>query len=216
MGSLLDNFSQEESAKLENIARFYFKLKELMLYTEILGDMDIFLPPVNEIRLSHDRIMRVILAKCQSNGSNVPVELDKAMSSIYNAILQSLDYISISQIEYIQNLEYVDGLDHAAIESICPGTHALIPYILIFQKDVQNLKSKGNPMTEDELESFIQKLSPVRSQIEKVMISKDAIIKQNQNIKDDKKRNNHAEIIIAIGAALIGAVAVVVFEFLVR
>ena len=187
-----------------------------MLYTEILGDMDIFLPPVNEIRLSHDRIMRVILAKSQSNGSNVPLELDKAMSSIYNAILQSLDYISISQIEYIQNLDFVDGLDHTAIESIRPGTYALITDILIFQKDVQNLKSKGNPITEDELESFIQKLSPVRSQIEKIMISKDAIITQNQKIKDNKKGNNNAEIIIAIVAALVGAAAVVVFEILFR
>jgi len=183
-----------------------------MYYAETLGGQEIFLPPINEIRHSHDRIMRIISAKGQPNGGNiqpngVSVELDKAMSSIYTAILQSLDYISICQLEYIQNLVLVDELDPSVIEAICPGTDALIPAILIFQKDVQDLKSRGTPVTEDELDLLIQKISPVEEQINKILVSKNTMIERSQKIKDDNNKTIRSSTIIAIVSALLGAAA---------
>lgn len=212
MGYSLINIPIDEAAKLENITEFYFKLKELMLYTEILGDQEIFLPPVNELRLSNDRIMRFISGKCQPNGgddqpngSNGSVDLDKAMSSISNAILQSLDYIAICQLEYIQSLNMEDGLDPVAIEAICPGTDALIPTLLLFQKDVQNLKSKGTPITKSELDSFILRVEPIREHIEKIIVSRNVIAERDRQIKNANKKKYRTEAIIALVAALLGA-----------
>lgn len=172
-------------------------------------DQDIFVPPINEIRASHDRIMQCILAKCTLNGDNDPVDLtllDKATSSIQNGIIQSLDYIAIYQLEYIENLYFVDKLESEAIEAICPGTHAFIPEILRFQENVQNLKLDGTQVNETDLEPYIQKIAPIREQIKKIAISKNAIIEQSQRIRKSKNSVPRSAIIVAIVAAIIGAV----------
>ncbi len=137
-----------------------------MLYTEIL-DQEIFVPPINEIRNSHDRIMQRIL----DNPAD-PNMLDKAMSSLQNGVIQSLDFISIGQLEYVQNLYIVDKLESNVVEAICPGTQASLPEIMRFQEDVQKLKLAGHPVDETALDSLIARIPPIKKLIEDIKISK--------------------------------------------
>ena len=82
----MESFSDEEEARIERISNYYFTLKELMLYSETLGEKNIFLPPLNELRQSQDRIMRVLAKKfepVQSEYNRIDsiLELDKASSN---------------------------------------------------------------------------------------------------------------------------------------
>ncbi|HPW73917.1 MAG: hypothetical protein IPI63_07525 [Methanothrix sp.] len=105
----MEFFDDIEVNIIKTIVKLYNYNKCLMLYAEDLTD-ETFLPPINEIRDANDHIMRVFAVVFgfgdtgkETEHEYIKSNLNAALSHVYRATYEHLDYIKIYQHEAIQN-----------------------------------------------------------------------------------------------------------------
>jgi len=116
-------FGEVEMEKLKEVTILYLKVRELMFYAdEVHPEKKTFIPPINEIRNAFDHLMRVFAVKFELKTTDkedyITDNLDMALSHVYRAAFDLLDYISIYLREKI--LDEINEISPEALTIVFP------------------------------------------------------------------------------------------------
>jgi hypothetical protein len=206
-----DNFfSDDELSQLKEITELYSITKTLILYSEELNNLESFVPPINELKDSHDHLMRVFFGKFGLI-QGLPLDyskknIEKVFSHLYRAAFECLDYVRIFQKDAIaQKLEGVsnDALVNTFPEyyqTIRPRIEALIEQIPSYKKD----KDIGRPDLVT-VKKYYDAILEIKEHIKTIESKKAALVDYDVRRGNEELKKHWIKIIELIAVGVIGA-----------
>jgi hypothetical protein len=206
-----DNFfSDDELSQLKEITELYSITKTLIIYSEELNNLESFVPPINELKDSHDHLMRVFSVKFGFN-PGMPTDypkknIEKVFSHLYRAAFECLDYVRIFQKEAIA--EKLDGVSNNALvnafpeyyRTIRPRIEALIDQIPSYKKD----KDIGRPDLVT-VKQYYGAILEIKEHIKTIESKKAALVEYDVRERRETITKNWIKILILIAVGIIGA-----------
>ena len=193
----------------------YIRVKGMYILAEETtpGFMD-FLQPVFEINRGFDHMSRVIAAE---TGLTVPDDpetyinenLKKATGHFYRAYFDITDWLSMNLRESVA--EEFDGFSHSCIAEVAPEYYSEIaPAIEETSKriaEIRNKKDVGNAGTVTLMEDYAEVIETMREKIINIRRKKAGLIDCEERLKRENNLKLKRELLIAIVATVVGALA---------
>ncbi len=206
----MEPFSDDEAEAIKRIAKLYNYDKNLMLYAEELTD-ETFLPPINEIRDANDHLMRVFAAKFgfgENGPENIKTNLEAALSHVYRATYEHLDYVKIYQFEFIQN----------SLKNIHPETLAIVfpeyykdvkPRLVDAIDKIPDYRNGKNIADPDlrKVEAYMAIIEEIKADYKKIGLMLPDLTEYQAKKNSDKWKERILYIIIGVIITFIGTVA---------
>jgi len=205
-------FGEVEMEKLKEVTILYLKVRELMFYAdEVHPEKKTFIPPINEIRNAFDHLMRVFAVKFELKTTDkedyITDNLDMALSHVYRAAFDLLDYISIYLREKI--LDEINEISPEALTIVFPEYYQKIrPDIEKASTDISDIRSKkdmGDPKIGDVIK-YVEIIERLKSHLNKILEIKPSLIAYEERKKKEVKKSKFFEILIYIAIAIVSGV----------
>jgi len=205
-------FGEVEMEKLKEVTILYLKVRELMFYAdEVHPEKKTFIPPINEIRNAFDHLMRVFAVKFELKTTDkedyITDNLDMALSHVYRAAFDLLDYISIYLREKI--LDEINEISPEALTIVFPEYYQKIrPDIEKASTDISDIRSKkdmGDPKIGDVIK-YVEIIERLKSHLNKILEIKPSLIEYEERKKKEVKKSKFFEILIYIAIAIVSGV----------
>jgi hypothetical protein len=207
-----DNFfSDEELSQLKEITELYSITKTLIIYSEELNNLETFVPPINELKDSHDHLMRVYSVKFGFN-PGMPEDypkknIEKVFSHLYRAAFECLDYVRIFQKDAIT--EKLEGVSNDALvnvfpeyyQTIRPRIEALIEQIPSYKRD----KDIGRPDLVT-VKQYYNSILEIKEHIKTIESRKAALVDYDVRRRTEELKKSWIEFFKFIIVAIIGGV----------
>ena len=205
-------FGEVEMEKLKEVTILYLKVRELMFYAdEVHPEKKTFIPPINEIRNAFDHLMRVFAVKFELKTTDkedyITDNLDMALSHVYRAAFDLLDYISICLRDKF--LDEIDGISTEALNEVFPEYYQKIrPDIEKASTDISDIRSKkdiGDPKIGDVIK-YAEIIERLKSHLNKILEIKPSLIEYEDRKKKEVRKSKFFEILIYIAIAIVSGV----------
>jgi len=205
-------FGEVEMEKLKEVTILYLKVRELMFYAdEVHPEKKTFIPPINEIRNAFDHLMRVFAVKFELKTTDkedyITDNLDMALSHVYRAAFDLLDYISIYLREKI--LDEINEISPEALTIVFPEYYQKIrPDIEKASTEMSDFRSRkyiSCPKIDDVIK-YAEIIERLKSHLNKILEVKPSLIAYEERKKKEVKKSKFFEILIYIAIAIVSGV----------
>jgi len=205
-------FGEVEMEKLKEVTILYLKVRELMFYAdEVHPEKKTFIPPINEIRNAFDHLMRVFAVKFELKTTDkedyITDNLDMALSHVYRAAFDLLDYISIYLREKI--LDEINEISPEALTIVFPEYYQKIrPDIEKASTEMSDFRSRkyiSCPKIDDVIK-YAEIIERLKSHLNKILEIKPSLIAYEERKKKEVKKSKFFEILIYIAIAIVSGV----------
>jgi len=205
-------FGEVEMEKLKEVTILYLKVRELMFYAdEVHPEKKTFIPPINEIRNAFDHLMRVFAVKFELKTTDkedyITDNLDMALSHVYRAAFDLLDYISIYLREKI--LDEINEISPEALTIVFPEYYQKIrPDIEKASTEMSDFRSRkyiSCPKIDDVIK-YAEIIERLKSHLNKILEIKPSLIAYEERKKKEVKKSKFFEILVYIAIAIVSGV----------
>ena len=205
-------FGEVEMEKLKEVTILYLKVRELMFYAdEVHPEKKTFIPPINEIRNAFDHLMRVFAVKFELKTTDkedyITDNLDMALSHVYRAAFDLLDYISIYLREKI--LDEINEISPEALTIVFPEYYQKIrPDIEKASTEMSDFRSRkyiSCPKIDDVIK-YAEIIERLKSHLNKILEVKPSLIAYEERKKKEVKKSKFFEILVYIAIAIVSGV----------
>ncbi|WP_348305435.1 hypothetical protein [Methanothrix sp.] len=217
----MEVFNEAEAEAVKKIAKLYNYNKNLMLYAEELTD-ETFLPPINEIRDANDHIMRVFAivfgfgeTEPETGSEHIKSNLDAALSHVYRATYEHLDYIKIYQHEAIQN--NLANIHPETLATVFPEYYREIKPRLVDAidkiPDYRNGKNIADPNLE-QVEAYMAIIETTKKDYKKIIVMLPSLNEYQAKKLRDNQKGRLIDIVLGIIIMLLGTVTANYFNII--
>lgn len=205
-------FGEVEMEKLKEVTILYLKVRELMFYAdEVHPEKKTFIPPINEIRNAFDHLMRVFAVKFELKTTDkedyITDNLDMALSHVYRAAFDLLDFISIYLRKKI--LDEINEISPEALTIVFPEYYQKIrPDIEKASTEMSDFRSRkyiSCPKIDDVIK-YAEIIERLKSHLNKILEIKPSLIAYEERKKKEVKKSKFFEILIYIAIAIVSGV----------
>lgn len=198
----------------QKAVELYIRVKAMYILAEETtpGFMD-FLQPVFEINRGFDHMSRAIAVETGLTAPDDPEtyvneNLGKAIGHFYRAYFDITDWLSMNLRESV--IEEFNVFSHSCIAEVAPEYYSEVaPAIEETSKRIAEIRSKkdvGNAETVTLMEDYSDIINTLREKIINIRRKKAGLIDCEERLKRENNLKLKRELLIAIVAAVVGAV----------
>jgi len=203
---ILETITIEEQQKLLDVIKCYRKLRDLIIYSETLGDQETFAATFTELRNSLDCIMKFHAVKFEIINHNSMDGLECMDSSLQRATIFIFDYITIFQKDELNKL--VEKVSYEVLTSN-PDMFGKIYNNLDKSQELIN-KLRSNEILKDQRKDTIKQTNSliweIKSDIKKIRDNFPVFDAADKKKKGESNNISKRDVLLVISGAILALI----------